>query len=171
VCDNWVSRVISKGEDPYGLGRWSYVTLRSKEATKITIITAYNATPSPGEGTYYHQQVRLLSRLHREQHNLAPPDPCHHFILDLQSWLEFLTEEGHQFILAMDANTVHDPDQVAQLHLLEYRPEHLTVDTSHDGKLATLVETCNLCLPLARQHVTRPLPASHIMGRNQIDYI
>jgi hypothetical protein len=128
-------------------------------------------SPSSGEGTYYYQQVSLLSRLHREQHNLAPPDPCHQFILDLQSWLEFLTKEGRQFILAMDANTVHDPDQVAQLHLLEYRPEHLTVDTSHDGKSATLVETCNLCLPLARQHVTRPFPASHIMGRNQIDYI
>jgi hypothetical protein len=38
-------------------------------------------------------------------------------------------------------------------------------------KLATLVETCNMCLPLARQHTSRPFPASHIMGRNQIDYI
>jgi len=40
VCENWVSRVIAKGEDPYGLGRWSYVTLRGKQSTKITIVTA-----------------------------------------------------------------------------------------------------------------------------------
>ncbi len=90
VCDNWVSRVISKGEDPYGLGQLSYATLRGKGATKISIITAYNATPSPGECTYYHQQMRILSRLHREQHILAPPDPHRQFILDLQAWLESL---------------------------------------------------------------------------------
>lgn len=44
ICDNWVSRVFAKGEDPYGLGRWSYVTLRGKASGKITIVTAYNAT-------------------------------------------------------------------------------------------------------------------------------
>jgi hypothetical protein len=53
VCENWVSRVIAKGEDPYGLGRWSYVTLRGKLSTKITIVTAYNATQSQGDRTYY----------------------------------------------------------------------------------------------------------------------
>jgi hypothetical protein len=66
VCKNWVSRVISKGEDPLGLGQWSYITLRGKADTKVTVVTAYNATPSPGESTYYHQQLRVLSRLHRE---------------------------------------------------------------------------------------------------------
>lgn len=87
VCENWVSRVISKGEDPFGLGRWSYITMRGTENTKITVITAYNATPSPGECTYYHQQMRVLSRLHREQSILASPDPRRQFILDLQSWI------------------------------------------------------------------------------------
>jgi hypothetical protein len=27
LCENWSSKVISKGTDPYGLGRWSHVTL------------------------------------------------------------------------------------------------------------------------------------------------
>jgi hypothetical protein len=27
VCNNWTSRIISKGLDPHGLGRWSYVIL------------------------------------------------------------------------------------------------------------------------------------------------
>ena len=85
VCDNWVSRVIAKGEDPFGIGRWSYITLRGKNSVKITIITAYNATPSSGDSTYYHQQLRVLSRLHREQHIASNPDPRRQFVLDLQS--------------------------------------------------------------------------------------
>jgi hypothetical protein len=64
VCDNWVSRLIAKGEDPFGLGRWSYVMLTGNAETKVTVVTAYNATVSPGECTYYHQQLRILSRLY-----------------------------------------------------------------------------------------------------------
>ena len=30
ICDNWTSRVIDRGEDPLGLGRWTFVTLRGK---------------------------------------------------------------------------------------------------------------------------------------------
>jgi len=30
VCDNWTSHVIMKGEDPFGIGRWSYITQRAK---------------------------------------------------------------------------------------------------------------------------------------------
>lgn len=41
LCDNWVSRLVGKGEDPMGLGRWSYLTLRGKGAKLITIITAH----------------------------------------------------------------------------------------------------------------------------------
>jgi hypothetical protein len=110
VCDNWISRVVTKGEDPFGLGRQSYITFRGKKTTKITIITAYNATMSPGDCTYYHQQLRVLSRLHREQNIATPPNPRRQFILDLQSWLESSEQEGYQFILAMDANVAYDPD-------------------------------------------------------------
>jgi hypothetical protein len=168
ICENWVSRVIGKGEDPFGLGRWSYVTLRGVGSAKITVVTAYNACVSAGDTTYYHQQLRVLSRLHREQRIEAPPNPRRQFILDLQSWLEYLQSEGHQFILAMDANDTYDPDGTCPKHPLH---PSLTVDSQHNGKLATLVSSCDLCLPLAHQHETRPFPASHIRGRNQIDYI
>jgi len=30
LCENWVSRLIEKGEDSVGLGRWSFITLRGK---------------------------------------------------------------------------------------------------------------------------------------------
>ena len=117
TCFNYgagVTRVVDKGEDPFDLGCWSYITLRGKQSVKITIITAYNATPSPGDRTYYHQQLCVLSRLYREQNNLANPNPRCQFMLDLQSWMEYLSQEGHQFILAMDANSVYDLDQIAQ---------------------------------------------------------
>jgi hypothetical protein len=99
ICDNWVSRVLHKGEDPYGLGRWSYVTLRGKGSIKITVITAYNATPSPGDSTYHHQQLRVLSRFYREQNIPTPPNPRRQFMLDLQAWIESLQSEQHQIIL------------------------------------------------------------------------
>jgi hypothetical protein len=171
ICENWVSRVICKREDPFGLGRWSYVTLRGVGSAKITVVTAYNACVSAGYTTFYHQQLRVLSRLHREQRIEAPPNPRHQFILDLQSWLEHLQAEGHQYILAMDANDTYDLDGACPKHPLPYRQPSLTVDSQHNGKLATLVSSCDLCLPLAHQHETRPFPASHIHGRNQIDYI
>jgi hypothetical protein len=171
VCDNWVSRVVEKGADPFGLGRWSYITLRGKKDVTITIVTAYNATVSPGEITYYHQQLRILSRLHREQHITAPPDPRRQFILDLQSWLEYLTSENHKLIVSMDANQKYDPDKDYSSYPLQYEGGKLTIDPNHDGKLSTLVVSCNLCLPLAMQHTTWPFPASHISGRHQIDYM
>ena len=30
VCNKWTSRVIEKGVDPFGLGRWTYIILRGK---------------------------------------------------------------------------------------------------------------------------------------------
>ena len=140
-------------------------------STKITVVTAYNACTSSGDTTYYHQQLRILSRLHREQHIATPPNPRHQFILDLQSWLEHLQLEGHQFILAMVANETFDPDVICPKQPLQYDKASLTVNAQHNGKLSTLVSSCDLCLPLATQHETRPFPASHIRGKHQIDYI
>jgi len=171
ICGCWVSCVFAKGEDPFGLGRWSYVTMRGKASTKITIITAYNATPSQGDQAYYHQQMRVLSRLYREQTVNQAPDPRRQLVLDLQAWLEHLIQESHQLIVAMDANMVYDPDQYTLQHHLPYQPGVLTIGAGYNGKLSTLVSTCQLCLPLALHHETRPFPASHISGRNQIDFV
>jgi hypothetical protein len=133
--------------------------------------TAYNACQTAGDTTYYHQQLRILSRLHREQNIETPPNPRRQFILDLQAWLEYLRSEGHHFILATDANEVYDPDVTAPQVPLPYNVDSLTVCAQHNGELSTLVSSCNLCLPLAIHHETRPFPASHIRGKNQIDYI
>ena len=44
VCDKWTSSVMETGEDPYGLGRWSYIILWGKGTMKVVVITAYNVS-------------------------------------------------------------------------------------------------------------------------------
>lgn len=105
--------------------------------------------------------------MHRQQLRLDPPNPRRQLILDLQAWIEHIQAEQHQIILSMVANETFDPDLYHLGHSLQYDSSKLTSDSSHDGKLAALVASCGLCLPLARQHTTRPFPASHIRG----DYI
>lgn len=175
ICDNWTSRVISKGEDSSGLGRWSYIILKGKGTTKVAIITAYNVCittgSSSGETTAYKQQCRLLAPLLRENNLPAAPHPHRQFILDLQPWIESLIQEDHEIILTMDANEPYNPDISVPVHPLTYRPGIPTLDKHHDGKLSTLVATCGLKDPLALQHSTRPFPASYFRGKQRIDYI
>ncbi len=68
---------MAKGEDPIGLGRWSYITLRGKGTKLITVITAYNASLTKGDTTFFQHQQRLLSALHRDLKQQATPNPCH----------------------------------------------------------------------------------------------
>jgi hypothetical protein len=46
VVDRWTSRVHSKGQDPFGLGRWPFVTLRGRQESLITIVPAYRVSQS-----------------------------------------------------------------------------------------------------------------------------
>jgi hypothetical protein len=147
------------------------VTLCRRQDKKVTIITAYNATLASGDSTFYHQQTRLLSRHFREKNRVGIPNPRQQFILDFQSWVQTLQSKGHEIILTLVANDVYNPDLQASPHNLEYHPGKSTMANKHDGKLATLVTTCNLSLPLAIQHATCLFPASHIRGKNQIDFL
>jgi hypothetical protein len=57
-------RGMDKGEDPMGLGRWSYITLRGKGTKRVVIVTAYNVctthNSNSGDTTAYKQQHRIL---------------------------------------------------------------------------------------------------------------
>ncbi len=104
------------------LGRWSYITLRGKGTRLITVITAYNASPTRGDTTFFQQQQRLLSALHREHQQQAAPNPRRQFILDLQAWIEHLQQQGHDIILALDANDTYNPDFTVPASPLPYQP-------------------------------------------------
>jgi hypothetical protein len=118
ICENWTSRVIDRGEDPLGLGRWSYVTLRGKGTTKVTVVTVYNATTSSGDTTNFQQQQRVLSRLHREHDQRVAAQPRRQFILVFQGWLESRIDDGHELIVGMDVNDTYNPDTPGTRHPL-----------------------------------------------------
>ncbi len=140
LCDNWTSRLLEKGEDPIGLGRW-YVTLRGKGDRKVLIITAYNASLTTGETTNFRQQQRTLTHLHQLHKQQVTANPRPQFILDLQSWIQSKIESGHDIILALDANATSDPDTPGSPHPLQYKEGILTLDKKHDAKLSTLIST------------------------------
>lgn len=60
LTDSWVSRLQYKGVDPYGLRRWSYMTLKGQNNKVVTIITAYQpckgSVDGVGDKTVYMQQ-------------------------------------------------------------------------------------------------------------------
>jgi hypothetical protein len=69
---------MARGEDPMGLGRWSYVILRGKGAKKVAIITKrgplswrYNGQPT----TNSHS---LLAHLSEQPTNIPPSSPPIH---------------------------------------------------------------------------------------------
>ncbi len=124
ICDNWTSRVLGRGEDPHGLGRWSYMILRGKGTTKVAVITAYNVSQKyhleHGERTAYKQQYRLLSAAIRNNNLPIAPNPRRQFIMDLQAWIEHLIHTEHDIILSMDANEPYNPDIPGTVHSLPY---------------------------------------------------
>jgi hypothetical protein len=119
LCDNWTSRLLEKGEDPIGLGRW-YVTLRGKGDRKVLIITAYNASFTTGETTNFRQQQCTLTHLHQLHKQQVTANPRRQFILDLQSRIQCKVESGHDIILALVANATYDPDTPDSPHPLQY---------------------------------------------------
>ncbi len=55
LTDRWVSRLQSKGMDPYGLGRWSYMTLKGqKNKTVPRIIKHFQTHINSSFLTYRH---------------------------------------------------------------------------------------------------------------------
>ena len=174
ICNNWTSRILEKGSDPYGLGRWSFFILQGKGTVKIAIITAYqvcSATLSSlGPTTYARQQERLLSNKFREADILTQPNPRQQFILDLQAWVEHLILMNHDIILSLDANEDYTTS-IPQLSPLTYTPGKHILNTKHDGTLATLLKTCGLVDPVIIHHSTTKPPPTYSRGKHRIDYI
>ena len=137
---------------------------------RVTIVSAYNASLTTGDTTNFRQQQRVLTHIHQLHKQTVQALPRRQFILDLHPWLEHLIQADHDIILAMDADSTHDPDTSCSPHPLSYKEGIPTIDKQHNGTLATSVSSCSLVDPLARQHST-PFPASRIRGLEHIDFI
>jgi len=115
--------------------------------------------------------MRLLTQFHSQYKQPVQPTPKRQLFLDLQAWISSLQDQGHDIILSLDANEVYDPDSPAPRCPLVFVQGKPTICPNHNGKLATLISTCSLIDPLARQHPSRPFPASHSRGSSRIDFI
>lgn len=174
LTNNWTSRIIERGVDPFGLGRWTYMTLRGKNGIKILIVTAYRVCPqsisSIGPQTSTAQQHRLLSKSFREANRVEDPKPRLQFIVDLQSWLEHKISLNYSIILSIDANEGLQ-NKKGKYFPVAFSLNHPLPITGHDGSIATLITTCGLCDPLCLHHTTSPPPPTYKRGKDRIDYI
>ena len=60
---NWTSQVIDHGTDPYGLGRWNFLTLRGKNGKKILLVTAYRVCSQSAQSCV---QTNSTAQQHRQ---------------------------------------------------------------------------------------------------------
>jgi hypothetical protein len=171
LCESWDTRIMEKGTDPYGLGCWSYFTMRGKSGGKITIITAYRvSTNLAGPMTSTMQEFRKISIMSVKKNNQDRPQPQCQFILDLQAWLEKPTRDGCDIIVALDANEEYQGTG-GDITPLEYNDGNHIKHTSHDGTITTLCKTCSLVDPFTYLHTHSAPPPTYIRGKSRLDYI
>jgi exonuclease III len=150
VGGNLVGRLSDHEADSHGLGRWTTCTFRGKGNVMLTIITAYqvchdNISRNQTK-TAYVQQWALLRMVHED----PDPNPRKQFIIDLDSLITKLRNQGHEILLLLDANE--------SLFDTNCRIRDLT----RKHKLADLH---------TRKHGLEGQPATYIRGKRKIDYI
>ena len=101
ITGNLVGRVIERGQDPRGLGRFLYITLSgSSEGNNLTIITAYRVCAGiNGPLTAAMQQFIKLREL-----NFKNPDPRKELLSDLGNFIQEKYSNGNAVVLMIDAN-------------------------------------------------------------------
>mmetsp|Transcript_23721 Transcript_23721/g.33981 ORF Transcript_23721/g.33981 Transcript_23721/m.33981 type:complete len:478 (-) Transcript_23721:192-1625(-) len=170
ICEeHWTSRVLEKGEDPWGLARWTYTLLAGKKDKKVLSVNGYRVCSSSestaGETTAWKQQFDIL----RERLD-GKIDPRRQCILDMQTWLMSYIQLGIEVIFYLDGNEdithrigkwCEVPSYVQGKH--DSAPEH-------DGSLATLVTTCGLVDVLKEQH-SSTIPPTYVRGKKRLDYV
>ena len=96
------SATINKGEDPSGLGRWTFMTLFGKKNSRTTIFNMYRQFDSPiysvGEATVIKQQWLLLQEQRKDIH------PHNAAIIDIIEAIKKKQKEGHEVLIALDGN-------------------------------------------------------------------
>lgn len=171
ITDQWTSRIISTGMDPYDLGRWSFVHLRGKSDKTICVITAYRVCNDKytGPKTAYQQQKRQLSEIFRDQKTQSVNDPYKQFIVDLHRWITSLQVDGTQIILCLDNNEELIPNKG---QLITLSPSSISVThPTHDGTLETLARSTGLVDVLRHHHPSSSYPPTYNRGKKRIDLI
>ena len=107
VVDHLSMRVVKAGEDPSGLGQWSYPSMEGQGGRKITFITAYHICKGAMKGvsTSCKQQLRVINEQEmRKGITTSTPDTAYlrvKFVTDLLVFIQSLQEDGHAIGLGM----------------------------------------------------------------------
>jgi hypothetical protein len=54
-------RIIERGKDPSGMGRWVWMRMAGKEGHHVRLVTAYRPCQSGGISSVFQQQVRVMT--------------------------------------------------------------------------------------------------------------
>ena len=156
VTNKLSGRIIEEGNDPSGLGRWSYYCLEGKSTgnnkkgvpipRRIYVVTAYcvaqTDSAKPGHDTAFMQQKRLLTLK-----GIENPKPRKQWTDDLTLQLESWIREDAEIILCMDANA----------DLLEPALQKMLSTTGLIDLVAHQLGSC--------------LPETYVRGKRTIDHI
>ena len=148
ILGPWLSSAKLSGQDPTGMGRWSYIELEGKEARRIIILTGYrscNQNTKMGSATYHDQQIRIL--LSQGQLN---PDPRTTFLDDLILQIRTWRTQKKAVLICLDAN-----ENVINPNL-----------TQGIGRILTETDLFDLHY---HRHPQHPRPATYNRGNTTID--
>ena len=105
--NEWSGRIIQKGTDPWGYGRWSFQRYSSGSEKSILIVSAYRVgkrnPESVGTTTAWYQQYTLMTSEGREG------DPSEMFLQDLKTWINKTKTNETEIIILIDANEKWGP--------------------------------------------------------------
>ena len=137
-------RFTNKSSDQTGLGRWTTTSITGRNQRMIIIICLYRVSQeySRGDGTSYMQQIRLL-----KQQGITNPNPRQQVLDDLDTLLSQWSDDKHDIILMMDANS-----------------------NLQDGSLTKVINKHKLNDALGNRH-GHTQPATYARGTRTIDYI
>jgi hypothetical protein len=91
-------RIVQRGKDPTGLGRWAWLRTEGKEGHHVRYVTAYRPCESGGAGSVFQQHARSLGKTNdfRNPRTAILED----LVLAIRGWMQ----SGDHIILGMDAN-------------------------------------------------------------------
>jgi hypothetical protein len=111
---SWSSHVLSKEQDPSGMGRWSSITLVGKWDTKVTIITGYRCTCSNGDASAWTKEKIFMP----DRQSKQSPNPCQLFINDLIIYVQAKQSSNHDIMLSLNANEVIGEESIGIAKLI-----------------------------------------------------
>jgi len=96
--NNAAHRVFDSGDDPSGLGRWSWTRYQGRSNITLRVISAYHPCASTGPLTVYSQHQNYFDK---ENIDGCPRNLfTMHLLTEITKW----TQDGDQIILLLDAN-------------------------------------------------------------------